>query len=399
MKQTECVAMLLAGGEGKRLNPLTNQLAKPAVPFGGKYRIIDFTLSNCTNSGIGSVGVLTQYQPEALHTHIGTGAAWKLDELGGGATLLSPSKKAGEFNVYQGTADAVYQNFAYLEQHNPEYVLVISGDHIYNMDYRKLLDYHKARQAEATISVIPVKWEEASRFGIMNTDKHGRITEFVEKPAKPQSNLASMGIYIFNWSVLREYLCKDAANPESSHDFGKDLIPLMLREHVRLQAYSFKGYWKDVGTIQSLWDAHMDLLDEEPDMTLNGEEWPLYTNCAAASAQYISPSARIVRSSINEGCRVFGEVDHSVIFCNVEIGEGSLIRDSIIMPGAVIGKNAIIHKAIIGEGTVVRDGAVVGDFEEAEIVVVGDHEVVAKEADRLPKLFAPRSSILLERIG
>jgi len=399
MKQTECVAMLLAGGEGKRLGPLTAQLAKPAVPFGGKYRIIDFTLSNCTNSGIGSVGVLTQYQPEVLHAHIGAGTAWKLDQLGGGATLLLPGKNGNEFNIYKGTADAVYQNFSYLERHNPEYVLVISGDHIYNMDYREMLDYHKAKRADATISVIPVKWEEASRFGIMTTDKHGRIADFVEKPAKPQSNLASMGIYIFNWRVLREYLRRDAVNPASSNDFGKDIIPLMLCEGARLQAYSFKGYWKDVGTIQSLWDAHMDLLEEEPAMTLNGEEWPLYTNCETASAQYISPSARIIRSSINEGCRVFGEVDHSVIFCNVEIGEGSLIRDSIIMPGAVIGKNVIIHKAIIGEGTAVRDGAVVGDYQEAEIVVVGDHEVVAKEADRLPKIFAPRSSVLLERIG
>ncbi|WP_058301383.1 glucose-1-phosphate adenylyltransferase [Gorillibacterium timonense] len=395
MKQTECVAMLLAGGEGKRLGVLTSQLAKPAVPFGGKYRIIDFTLSNCTNSGISSVGILTQYQPELLHAHIGTGSAWKLDQPGGDATLLS----SDECKVYKGTADAIYQNFAYLEERDPEYVLIISGDHIYNMDYRQMLEYHKAKKADATISVIPVKWEEASRFGIMNTDKLGRVTDFVEKPAKPQSNLASMGIYIFNWEILREFLLKDAANASSSNDFGKDIIPLLLQEGAKLHAYSFKGYWKDVGTVQSLWDAHMDLLEAEPVMILNGEEWPLYTNCEPSASQYISPTARIASSSINEGCRIYGEVDHSVIFCNVEVGEGSLIRDSIIMPGAVIGKNVIIHKAIVGEGTVIRDGAIVGDFEEDEIIVIGDHEVVTKEADRLPKIFAPRNSIFLERIG
>jgi glucose-1-phosphate adenylyltransferase len=404
MKQTECVAMLLAGGEGKRLNPLTDRLAKPAVPFGGKYRMIDFALSNCTNSGLGSVGVLTQYEPQALHAHIGKGAAWRLDRLGSGATLLSPSKADDTDNTYRGTADAVYQNIAYLERHHPEVVLILSGDHIYKMDYRKLLDYHKAKRADATLSVIPVKWEEASRFGIMTTDKHHRITDFVEKPPRPESNLASMGIYLFNWHTLRDYLLQDAANPASSHDFGKDLIPLMLREGVRLQAYPFEGYWRDVGTIQSLWEAHMDLLEEEPRLTLNGKEWPLYTNCQPGDPPYISPSARIIRSSVSDGCRVLGVVDHSVIFCNVEIGEGSLIRDSIIMTGAVIGKNAIIHKAIIGEGTIVCDGAVVGDFEAAEIAVVGDHQIVAREANEaakeeggLPALFAPCS--LLERIG
>lgn len=399
MKQTECVAMLLAGGEGRRLGALTSHIAKPAVHFGGKYRIVDFTLSNCTNSGIDTVGVLTQYQPIALNTHIGTGAPWDLDRSEGGVSLLSPYTENNEVKWYKGTANAVYQNMEYIDQYDPEYVLVISGDHIYNMDYRKMLDFHKEQNADATISVIEVKWEEASRFGIMNTDDQYRVTEFVEKPSNPESNLASMGIYIFNWDVLKSYLHRDEKNAESTNDFGKNLIPLMLEHGANLMAYPFEGYWKDVGTVDSLWEAHMDLLEMNPELTLNNPEWPLYTNGNDPAPQYIAPTARINRSMINDGCSVYGEVDHSVIFCGVEVGEGSIVKDSIIMPNVKIGKNVVIHKAIIGEGTVIRDGAVIGDFEGDEITVIGQKEVVYKEAEKTPKIFVPRNQLLLERIG
>ncbi|WP_052339789.1 glucose-1-phosphate adenylyltransferase [Gorillibacterium massiliense] len=399
MKQTECVAMLLAGGEGRRLGVLTTNTAKPAVHFGGKYRIIDFTLSNCTNSGIDTVGVLTQYQPMTLHDHIGAGDPWDLNREEGGVTMLAPKMENNKMNWYKGTANAVYQNISFIEQYEPEYVLIISGDHIYNMDYREMLEFHKMNQAEATISVIQVKWEEASRFGIMNIDHGNRVKDFVEKPAKPESNLASMGIYIFNWQVLKSYLTQDENDLESSNDFGKNIIPGMLQQGAKLFAYPFKGYWKDVGTVDSLWESHMDLLEKDGRMVLNNMDWPLYTNCGNPASQYIAPSAQISQSMINEGCSIFGVVDHSVVFCNVEIGEGSLIRDSIIMPGVKIGKNAVVHKAIIGEGTVVRDGAVVGDFEGESISVVGEGEVVYKDADKLPKIFVPKNKVLLERIG
>ncbi|NOU97059.1 glucose-1-phosphate adenylyltransferase [Paenibacillus sp. LMG 31456] len=377
MRKKECVAMLLAGGEGRRLGVLTNKLAKPAVHFGGKYRIIDFTLSNCTNSGIDTVGVLTQYQPLVLNTYIGIGAPWDLDRKNGGVTVLPPymEQKGGDW--YSGTANAIFRNVSFIEQYDPEYVLVISGDHIYKMDYDLMLDFHKSRGADATIAVIGVKWEEASRFGIMSTDDEERITEFAEKPKEPKSNLASMGIYIFNWKVLKEYLTKDEDNPESSKDFGKDIIPLMLSENKKMMAYPFQGYWKDVGTIESLWEANMDLLENEPDFNLNDREWRIYSVNPCQPGQYIAPTAQIRRALVNEGCSVLGEVDHSVLFYGVEVGEGSLIKDSVIMPNVKIGNNVKIYKSIIGEGTVVEDGSVIGEPGQQNIILIGGNEHIS----------------------
>lgn len=372
MRSKECVAMLLAGGEGRRLGVLTNNLAKPAVHFGGKYRIIDFTLSNCTNSGIDTVGVLTQYQPLVLNTYIGIGSPWDLDRKYGGVTVLPPfmEQKGGDW--YKGTANAIYRNIAFIEQYDPEYVLVISGDHIYKMDYDLMLNYHKSKKADATIAVIEVKWEEASRFGLMSVDAENTIVEFNEKPKEPKSNLASMGVYIFNWKALKAYLIKDEENPESSKDFGKDLIPLMLKEQARMFAYSFQGYWKDVGTIESLWEANMDLLDNDNELNLYDKNWRIYSVNPYQPAQYIAPTAVLKRSLVNEGCAVFGEVDHSVLFYGVQIGEGSVIRDSVIMPNVKIGNNVTIHKAIIGENTIVEDGAQIGG--SGEILLIGGNE-------------------------
>lgn len=369
--------MLLAGGEGRRLGVLTSKLAKPAVHFGGKYRIIDFTLSNCTNSGIDTVGVLTQYQPLVLNTYIGIGTPWDLDRKNGGVTVLPPymEQKGGDW--YRGTANAIYRNISFVEQYDPEYVLVISGDHIYKMDYDLMLDFHKSKGADATIAVIEVKWEEASRFGIMSTDNEERITEFAEKPKEPKSNLASMGIYIFNWKVLKEYLTKDEENPDSSKDFGKDVIPLMLKDQLKMYAYPFQGYWKDVGTIESLWEANMDLLESKPEFNLNDREWRIYSVNPCQPGQYVAPSAQIRRSLVNEGCSVFGEVDHSVLFYGVHVGEGSYIKDSVIMPNVRIGNNVKIFKAIIGEGTVVEDGSIIGEPEgQQDIVLIGSNETI-----------------------
>lgn len=381
MRKKECVAMLLAGGEGRRLGVLTSKLAKPAVHFGGKYRIIDFTLSNCTNSGIDTVGVLTQYQPLVLNTYIGIGTPWDLDRKSGGVTVLPPYMEQSGGDWYKGTANAIYRNISFIEQYDPEYVLVISGDHIYKMDYDRMLDFHKSKAADCTIAVIEVKWEEASRFGLMSTDGENRITEFAEKPKEPKSNLASMGIYIFNWQALKEYLIKDEADPESSKDFGKDVIPLMLRDGRPLFAYPFEGYWKDVGTIQSLWEANMDLLEDEPEFNLNDREWRIYSVNPCQPGQYVAPTAQVRRSLINEGCCVFGEVDHSVLFYGVQVGEGTVIRDSVIMPNVTIGSNVSIHKAIIGEGTVVEDECVIGIPDGdggGDIVLIGSNERIGR---------------------
>jgi glucose-1-phosphate adenylyltransferase len=347
MAKKKCIAMLLAGGQGSRLCSLTKNIAKPAVPFGGKYRIIDFTLSNCTNSGIDTVGVLTQYQPLLLHSYIGIGSAWDLDRKNGGVTVLPPYSVSSGVKWYEGTANAVYQNINYIEQYDPDYVLILSGDHIYKMDYRKMLDYHMIKRADVTISVIEVPWSEASRFGIMNTNEQMEIIEFEEKPANPKNNLASMGIYIFNWPLLKEYLQMDNANPHSSHDFGKDVIPLLLREKKRLIAYPFKGYWKDVGTVKSLWEANMDLLNEENELDLFDRSWRIYSVNPNQPPQYISDEAVVIHSLINEGCVVEGNVEHSVLFQGVHIGKGAVVKDCVIMPDAVIGEGVYIERAIV----------------------------------------------------
>ncbi|MGW9124629.1 glucose-1-phosphate adenylyltransferase [Paenibacillus chitinolyticus] len=373
MRSKECIAMLLAGGEGRRLGVLTQQLAKPAVHFGGKYRIIDFTLSNCTNSGIDTVGVLTQYQPLVLNSYIGIGGAWDLDRKNGGVTVLPPFMEQGGGDWYQGTANAIYRNIGFIDRYEPEYVLIISGDHIYKMDYDRLLTYHKTKGADATIAVIEVKWEEASRFGLLSVNEESEITEFAEKPKEPKSNLASMGVYMFTWTALKKYLIQDNENPDSSKDFGKDIIPAMLEEGANLVAYPFQGYWKDVGTIQSLWEANMDLLDDPTQLNLNDKSWRIYSVTPYQPAQFVSGGAKVRRSLVNEGCSVFGDVDHSVLFYGVHIGEGSVIRDSVIMPGARIGSNVTIRKAIIGENTIVDDGAVVGDGEEIVLIGGGEH--------------------------
>ncbi|MBA2873932.1 glucose-1-phosphate adenylyltransferase [Thermaerobacillus caldiproteolyticus] len=347
MVKKKCVAMLLAGGQGSRLSSLTKNLAKPAVPFGGKYRIIDFTLSNCTNSGIDTVGVLTQYQPLLLHSYIGIGSAWDLDRRNGGVTVLPPYSEASGVKWYEGTAHAIYQNINYIEQYAPEYVLILSGDHIYKMDYAKMLDYHIEKNADVTISVIEVPWSEASRFGIMNTNEQMEIIEFEEKPANPKNNLASMGIYIFNWPILKAYLQIDNANPNSSHDFGKDVIPLLLSEKKRLVAYPFKGYWKDVGTVKSLWEANMDLLNEESELNLFDHSWRIYSVNPNQPPQYIASDAVVTESLINEGCVVEGSVEHSVLFQGVHIQKGAVVKDCVIMPDTVIGENVYIEKAIV----------------------------------------------------
>lgn len=379
MRQNECIAMLLAGGEGRRLGVLTKDLAKPAVPFGGKYRIIDFTLSNCAHSGIETVGVLTQYQPLVLTQHLGIGTPWGLDRREGGMHVLPPYVRQKGGSWYKGTANAIYQNIGFIERYDPEYVLIISGDHIYKMDYDLLLETHKGNRADATIAVISVPWAEASRFGILSVDDDGRIVEFAEKPKKPSSNLASMGVYMFSWQVLKEALIRDEANRSSSNDFGKDIIPTLLADGARMYSYRFDGYWKDVGTIDSLWESNMDLLEEQPQLQLNDPSWRILTASPNQPAQYIAPTARVQGALINEGCFVEGDVTRSVLFPGVQVGEGSVVEDSVLMPGAVIGKNARIVRAIVGEGAVVEDGCQVGAQDAEEIAVVGSGETVKVE--------------------
>lgn len=366
MKKKEMVAMLLAGGQGKRLKGLTKSIAKPAVYFGGTYRIIDFPLSNCSNSGIDTVGVLTQYEPLVLHSYIGVGSDWDLNRKDGGVFVLPPHERENGSSWYRGTADAIYRNLKFVDQFDPEHVLILSGDHIYKMDYHAMLQYHKSKNADCTISVIDVSLEEASRFGILNTEEDLKIYEFEEKPAKPKSTLASMGVYIFKWSVLRKHLLEDGENTGSSHDFGKDIIPMMLDEGQSLYAYPFEGYWRDVGTVDSLWEANMDLLSDTPPLNLNDTGWRIYTRNPNQPAQYVAPGAKVSSCIINEGCIVYGEVKHSVLFYGVEVGEGSVITDSVIMPKVKIGKNVRIHKAIISENTVIEDNMDIGADRENE---------------------------------
>lgn len=364
--------MLLAGGQGSRLNSLTKNLAKPAVPFGGKYRIIDFPLSNCTNSGIYTVGVLTQYQPLVLNSYIGIGSAWDLDRRGDGVTVLPPYASSNEVRWYTGTASAIYQNLNYLRQYNPDYVLILSGDHIYKMDYELMLQHHIEKKADVTISVIKVPWEEANRFGILNTNDDLKVVEFDEKPKEPKSNLASMGIYIFNRELLEEYLLKDNDRPNSSHDFGKDILPLMLKEERNLYAYPFSGYWKDVGTVQSLWEANMDLLDENSELDLFDQNWRIYSVNPNQPPQYISKKAVLTDSLVNEGCTIEGSITKTVVFQGVTIKENARVRESVVMPGAVIGRGAVVEKAIISSGVTVPDGALIRPNREEEILLISE---------------------------
>lgn len=376
MGKKRCVAMLLAGGKGSRLYSLTKSLAKPAIPFGGKYRIIDFTLSNCSNSGIETVGVLTQYQPLVLNSYIGIGSAWDLDRVNGGVTVLPPYSESSEVKWYTGTASAIYQNQNYLSQYDPEYVLILSGDHIYKMNYEKMLDYHIKKQADASISVIEVPWNEASRFGIMNTNEDMDIIEFEEKPENPKNNLASMGIYIFKWKVLKELLEEDNDNGQSSHDFGKDIIPILINKQKKVVAYPFQGYWKDVGTVQSLWEANMDLLDDASDLNISDHDWRIYTVNPNHPPQYISSEAIVRDSMVNEGCTINGNIEKSIVFQGVSVGKGTKIRSSVIMPEAIIGNNVYIEKSIVPSNIIIPDGMVIKPDTDTDDVILVTEEMV-----------------------
>lgn len=388
MKKTECVAMLLAGGQGSRLGVLTKNVAKPAVPYGGKYRIIDFPLSNCINSGIETVGVLTQYQPLELNDYIGSGKTWDLDRQNGGVHILPPYQKSTGSDWYKGTANAIYQNIPFIEKYNPKYVLVLSGDHIYKMDYSKMLKQHKESGATGTIAVLNVSLEEASRFGIMNANPDGTIYEFEEKPKNPKSTLASMGIYIFDWQKLKKFLCEDEKKEGSSNDFGKDIIPAMLNSGEKMCVYRFDDYWKDVGTVESLWDANLDLLNPNIDLNLSDPNWKIYSKTRSLPPQYISDTARVENSLISDGCNICGNVDFSILFNSVEIEEGASVMYSLVMPGAKIKSGATVKYAIVAENAVVEEGAVVGESPESSkdldkwgIALVGDGIKIGKNAN------------------
>jgi len=375
----ECVAMVLAGGQGSRLGVLTRYRAKPAVPYGGKYRIIDFPLSNCANSGIDVVGVLTQYEPFVLNSYVGNGAPWDLNTNNGGAYCLSPSTHLGDKgNWYLGTADAIYQNIRFIDRYSPKYIVVLSGDHIYKMDYDAMMRFHKENEADATIAVMPVPIEEASRFGILATDDEKRVTDFVEKPANPPSNLASMGIYVFSWEVVRRYLEQDAADENSSHDFGKDVIPAMLNAEERLFAYSFEGYWRDVGTIDSLWEANMDILDENGGLDLSDETWKIYSRNPNLPAARIGQGAKLDECMVAEGCEVEGEVKHSLLFQGVCVKSGARVVDSVVMRGAVIDAGAMVERAVIAENAHVGAGARIGE-PGGELCVLGPDSWIAPD--------------------
>ena len=375
----ECVAMVLAGGQGSRLGVLTRYRAKPAVPYGGKYRIIDFPLSNCANSGIDVVGVLTQYEPFVLNSYIGNGAPWDLNTNNGGAYCLSPSTHLGDKgNWYLGTADAIFQNIRFIDRYSPNYIVVLSGDHIYKMDYDAMMRFHKENEADATIAVMPVPIEEASRFGILATDEEKRVTDFVEKPKDPPSNLASMGIYVFSWDVVRRYLQEDAADENSSHDFGKDVIPAMLNANERLFAYSFEGYWRDVGTIDSLWEANMDILDEAGGLDLADDSWKIYSRNPNLPAARIGKGARLDECMVAEGCEVEGEIKHSLLFQGVSVNSGARVVDSVVMRGAVIDEGAVVERAVIAENAHVGANAHVGE-PGGELCVLGSNSWIAPD--------------------
>lgn len=377
--KTEMVAMILAGGQGTRLGKLTKDIAKPAVPFGGRYRIIDFALSNCTNSGINNVGVVTQYQPLALNNHIGNGASWGLDGINSGATILQPYSSSEGSKWFEGTAHAIYQNISYIDQIDPQYVLILSGDHIYKMDYEEMLEEHKRNNASLSVAVIEVPWKEASRFGIMNTDDNDRIIEFDEKPKEPKSNLASMGIYIFNWGRLRQVLTQLNAKDSSMNDFGHHVIPAYLDSGESVVAYRFSGYWKDVGTIDSLWEANMEFLKPDMELNIRDKAWRIYSKNPIAPPHFITETGSAKNSLVSDGCYIAGDIDHSVISDNVQVKEGAKITDSVIMSGATIGKNVKIHRAIIGEDAIIGDNAVLDGTDE--IPVVGYSEVIGVKID------------------
>lgn len=371
MKQNNMLAMILAGGRGSRLHDLTNKVAKPAVSYGGKYRIIDFPLSNCANSGIDVVGVLTQYESILLNSYVAAGHRWGLDAKDSGVYVLPPREKADvDLNVYRGTADAISQNIDFIDTYSPEYLLVLSGDHIYKMNYAKMLDYHKANNADATIAVIEVPMQEASRFGIMNTDETGQIVEFEEKPQQPKSNLASMGIYIFDWKILRKMLVADMKDPESSHDFGKDIIPSMLADNRKLCAYKFQGYWKDVGTIDSLWEANMDLLAKNNTLDLNDPSWKIYTEDTTELPHYVGTNAEIKGAYITQGCHIEGEVRNSVLFTGAKVGPNAKVIDSVLMPGAIVEDGAVVTRALVADNIRIGANAVVGSADSDHIELV-----------------------------
>ncbi len=391
-RKMECIAMLLAGGQGSRLGVLTKNIAKPAVPYGGKYRIIDFPLSNCVNSGISTVGILTQYQPLELNDYIGNGQAWDLDRSNGGVHMLSPYQQIKGMEWYKGTANAIYQNINFIDRYNPDYVAVLSGDHIYKMDYNKMLDYHKQNNAACTIAMLEVPWEEASRFGLMVLNDDNSIAKFEEKPKNPSSNKASMGVYIFTWSKLRKYLIDDENNPDSSNDFGHDVIPAMHSAGERMFAYLFDGYWKDVGTIDSLWEANLDLLNPKVDLDLSDNTWKIYSKTPIAPPQYVSASADLQNSMVAEGSQIYGKVDYSVLFHNVTVKDGATVRYSIVMPGAVIEEGADVEYAIVAENAVIKKGAKIGkrpedvtDREEWGVAVVGPDVTIQEGAEVAPK--------------
>lgn len=393
LPKQEVVAMLLAGGQGSRLGVLTKKLAKPAVPFGGKYRIIDFPLSNCVNSGIETVGVLTQYQPLELNEYIGNGQPWDLDSMNAGVHVLAPYQKSKGSDWYKGTANAIYQNMHFIERYDPEYVVILSGDHIYKMDYSKMIAAHKEKDAACTIAVIEVPMEEASRFGILNTNPDGSIYEFDEKPAVPKSNMASMGVYVFSWDKLRKYLEEDEAKENSSNDFGGDVLPAMLEAGERMFAYTFDGYWKDVGTIDSLWESNMDLLDPNTQLDLQEDSWKIFARNPVMPPHYVADSTKVQNSLVAEGCNVYGDVDFSVLFAGVTVKKGAQVLDSIIMPGAVIEEGAVVQYAIVSEDCIIGKNAVIGERpekmenrEDWGIAVIGPNCKIAEGEKIAPKV-------------
>lgn len=376
MIENKVVAMLLAGGQGSRLKELTKKIAKPAVPFGGKYRIIDFALSNAANSGIEDIGILTQYKPFLLNSHIGIGSAWDYDRNIGGLRILPPFTSEDGGRWYTGTANAVFENIDYIDEQDPVYVLILSGDHIYKMDYNELLDYHKKNNADVSIAVMEVPWDEASRFGIINVDEDNKIIEFEEKPDNPKNNMASMGIYMFKWEVLRKYLIKDDENPDSDNDFGKNVLPLMLADGNKMFAWVFEGYWKDVGTVRSYWEANMDLLDHNNTLNLYDKDWRIYTRSRNLPPQYIARGSDIKESLVNEGCYVMGEVKRSILFSDVIIEAGAIVKDSVILSNCVIKKGAKIYNSVILEGVNIEEDKIIGEEGDSHIYMVSDKNII-----------------------